>query len=627
MSSSDVARTPAPKAVRRRHVRLRGVAAAVVTTVAVVRVGGAQERPLDDEMRPALAQHGIPGASWAIAHRDRIETGAAGVRDVRTGAPLDTAHRVHVGSVTKTVIAVAVLRLVTLGRIDVDAPVRRYLPELPLDDPWERTHPVRVRHLLDHTAGLADARLWQVFTTRGDPDAPLADQLVRRGTRLRVRREPGTQFLYSNVGYTILGLLIERVTRERYERWIDREVLRPIGMTRSTMTWTSQVGRDRDTSLAMGHFEGGVPHPAYAIPMRPATQFTTTPADMGRFIRFLTSDGTVDGRVLVDGALLRAMGAATTTDAHSAGLTGGYGLGLVSRERWGRRWQCHLGNLGTFRAILCVDHAQREGFFVSYTSDPEALAWDRLDSLVAVRLGTGTEPVAAAAPLAVDAGAWPGWYRSPSRFQQFAYLDLVGAVAHAGWDGRTLRLAPLGGVARELVPVGGRLLRQAGRHGATHVLLGDGAARHISDGQRTFEATSLATLVAAWGSAAIGALAVLSLLVGGIARIARPRWRPALRHAPVRWAVASLGLCAAAPLLFLGQPFLAIGDATFASVSVAIVTTLLPVAVGVSLAGTFRHWRRLPRAWRRFDAVVLGGLAQWLAVLAWFGLVPFVSWW
>ena len=599
---------------------------AATVAVALASVAEAQDRTLADTMRAALAAHGVPGASWAIVHRDRVETGAAGVRDVRTGAPLDTAHRVHVGSVTKTVTAVAVLRLVTLGRIALDAPIRRYLPDLPLDDPWERTHPVRVRHLLDHTAGLADARLWQVFTTRGDPDAPLAEQLARGGMRLHVRRRPGTQFLYSNVGYAVLGLLIERVTNERYERWIDREVLRPLAMTRSTMTWTTQVGPRRDTSLAMGHFEGGIAQPAYAIPVRPATQFTTTPADMARFLRFLMSDGTVDGRVFIDGALLRAMGEATTTDARAAGLAGGYGLGLVTRERWGRRWFCHLGNIGTFRAILCIDRPRGEGFFASYTSDPEALPWDRLDSLVAARLGAHARPVAAEAPLAIDAGAWRGWYLSPSRFEQFAYLDLVGAPVHAAWDGRRLRLVPLAGTARDLVPVGGRLLRQVGRPGATHVLLGAGKARRITDGQRTLEPVSLVTLVTAWSSAAAGALSLVLLLVGGIARALRPEWRATLRDAPVRWVVASLGLCAVAPLLFVSQPFLAIGDATLASVAVAVTTALLPVAVVAALVGTIRRWHALSRGWRRVDVVALVALAQWLAVLAWFGLVPFASW-
>lgn len=589
----------------------------------------AQGAPLRDEMAAALRTHALPGASWVLVTPDTIETGAAGVRDRRTGAPMRADDRVHVGSVTKTITALAVLRLATLGRVDLDAPIRRYVADLPLENPWERTAPVRVRHLLDHTSGLADAHFWQVFTARGDPDAPLADQLVRPGQRLHVRRTPGSAFLYSNVGYAILGLLVERVTGERYERWVDRELLAPLGMTRSTMAFTTQVGTAADSSLVMGHFDGVTPQPAYAIPVRPASQFTTTPADMGRLLRFLMHDGTVDGRPFVDRALLEAMGTATTTDAARAGLSGGYALGLVTRERWGTRMQCHLGNIGTFRALLCLHRPAQRALFVAYNTDPEALPWDRVDSLLAARLQLPQEPPTPTATLAVDARAWRGWYLARPRFEQFAWLDLVGSPVRADWDGTRLRLAPLGGTARDLVPAGGRFLRATERRAATHVLLGDpadGETRRISDGQRTLEPVSFVRLVLAWASAVAGVLALVVLLVGGVVRLARARTRATLAAAPVRWTIAVLLLACVLPLLHATQPFLAIGDPTVANVATALVTALLALAIGAGIVGTIVRWSRLSPAWRRTDLVTLCAAGQWIVVLAWHGLVPLMLW-
>ncbi|MCU0635587.1 MAG: beta-lactamase family protein, partial [Gemmatimonadaceae bacterium] len=81
---------------------------------------GAQPDAVRAAMAAALASHGLPGASWALVHPDRVDSGAAGVRDRRTGAPMGAGDRVQVGSVTKTITAVAVLRLVTLGRIGLD---------------------------------------------------------------------------------------------------------------------------------------------------------------------------------------------------------------------------------------------------------------------------------------------------------------------------------------------------------------------------------------------------------------------------------------------------------------------------------------------------------------------------
>ncbi|MCU0633707.1 MAG: beta-lactamase family protein [Gemmatimonadaceae bacterium] len=483
-----------------------------------------------------------------------------------------------------------------------------------------------MRHLLDHTSGLADLHLWQLFTVRASPDDALRDHLVRPGQRLHARTRPGAQFLYSNVGYTLLGLLIEAATGERYEHWVDRNVLLPLGMTRSTMTFVSQEGVRADRTLAMGHFDGFTPQAAYAIPVRPAAQFTTTPSDMARLIRFLMSDGTVNGRVLVDRALLRAMGEASTTDAVRAGLAGGYGLGLVTRERWGSTGRCHLGNVGTFRAMLCVHRDQQRGVFVAYNSDPESLPWDAVDSLVVAALRLPAEAAVPVAPLSVDADAWRGWYLAQPRFEQFAYLDVLGSAVRASWDGQRFVLAPLGGMSRTLEPVGGRSLRLVGRRAATHVLLRAGDTLRITDGQRTLTRVPVAMLLAYWSSAAVGAVALLALLgVGGVRT-----WRAArsggVRREPLRWiAGAMLLLLASAPLHLL-QPALAIGDATTATVTTAFATGAVPIALAGSALSTMREWQRLTRVRRWCDALALLGAGQWVAVLAWWGLMPLVLW-
>ncbi|MCU0648713.1 MAG: beta-lactamase family protein [Gemmatimonadaceae bacterium] len=338
------------------------------------------QSPLAVAMDSALRTIGVPGATWALVRPDGVALGAAGVRDLVTGRPMHAADRVHVASVTKTVLATGALRLVTLGRLALDAPITRYLPALPIDNAWDATDPIRVRHLLDHTAGLDDARFWQVFTMRGDPDLPLRDALVHAGARVTVRQPPGTRFSYSNTGYLLLAMVVEAVTGERYEQWMDRELLAPLGMTRSTFHFVSQVGPARDTTLAMGHFEGGTRQTAYAIPARPSSQFTTTAADMATLARFLMSDGMRDGQPFVATELLRSMGRATTTDAARGGVPGGYGLGLVSRERWGVSGRCHLGNLGTFRSLFCLYPDVQRAFFWRTTAIPRVcrgIAWIR----------------------------------------------------------------------------------------------------------------------------------------------------------------------------------------------------------------------------------------------------------
>ena len=140
-------------------------------------------------------------------------------------------------------------------RVDLDVPVARYLPDVPVENRWEPESPLRVRHLLDHTGSLDDARMWQVFSLRANSDAPLLDGLTHPGGPLRLRYRPGERFSYSNTEYLLLGILIETVTGTRYERWLDAELLAPLGMTRSRFAFVTQTGPGADPTLALGHFD------------------------------------------------------------------------------------------------------------------------------------------------------------------------------------------------------------------------------------------------------------------------------------------------------------------------------------------------------------------------------------
>lgn len=598
----------------------------LATALGAVHLHAQAHDSLTARVARAIEGEGLVGATWSLVTATGVTVGAAGLRDLARRTPMRPHDRVQVGSVAKTFVATGVLRLVTEGRIDLDAPLAQYLPDLPIENPWAGIAPLRVRHLLDHTSGLDDVRLWQVFTLRGDPNAPLRAALAHPGQRLRLRYRPGARFSYSNSGYLIAAMLIEQVTGTRYEEWLERELLRPLGMTRSTFAFVSQVGRAADPTMAMGHFDGVAPYPSYAIRARPASQFTTTAADMAIFARFLMSDGRVDKRVLVDSLLLRAMAVPTTTEAVQAGLETGYGLGLVRRERWGITGKCHLGNLGTFRAALCMYPEHQRAFFVSINTDPEGADFDRVDSLLASALDVPRMTVAPAAAPGVDVAAWDGWYLvRPNRFAQFAYLDAIAGLTRIGWNGDALTLRPLQGPARVLRPVGGALFRLDERHAATHVLTRspDGVPL-VTDGQRTLERVPRWSVALSWLSAAGGLLALLYLLLVGSIRTVRAWCRRSLRTEALRWTTVVLIPLLLAPLLFLAQPLLAIGDPTPANLLLALVTGALPIALVLALVDHARGGPRTRAA--NLDTLALAGALQWCGVLAAWGLLPLMLW-
>ncbi|MEV0736325.1 serine hydrolase domain-containing protein [Streptomyces sp. NPDC050549] len=183
-------------------------------------------------LRAALA--GLPDADATAAlvrvgGTDGSWRGSAGVHDLESGAAADPDARFRAGSTTKVVTAATVLRLAAQGKVDLDTPVQRYLPGL-LTKAFE---PISVGQLLNHTSGIqagdgfGDAFEDQ-YAHRFDTLTPrqVVASAVAKGPEFR----PGTRQDYLNINYTILGLLIEKVTGHSYASEATRLVLRPAGM-------------------------------------------------------------------------------------------------------------------------------------------------------------------------------------------------------------------------------------------------------------------------------------------------------------------------------------------------------------------------------------------------------------
>lgn len=574
-------------------------------------------------MERTLREEKLVGAVWAVLTPGETATGAAGLKNARRGEPLTSASKVQIGSLTKTLIATGVLRLVMEGRLSLDTPVASLLPDLALHNLWAESHPLLLRHLLDHTSGLDDARLWQVFSLEARPDAPLSESLGRDPSLLRVRSRPGTRLSYSNLGYTLVGMVIEAVAGERYEAYLDAHLLRPLGMHSSSFQFISQTGPQADAQLAMGHFENGATQAAVASYLRPPGQFTTTAADMALFARFLMGDGEIDGVPFVDRQLLRAMGRPSTTEAAMAGLAAGYGLGLNRRDRHGVLGRCHVGTTVGYRANLCLFPEEQKAFFVSMNADIETADYERFDALLVRALAV--EPADPATPADPPPGiaAWEGIYALvPNRMESFGYLDLALNFATVRWDGAQLHLKPFQAADKSLTPTGGMFLRSHDRTTTSHVLLTSSDGRRvISDGFQTLEQVSRWRIVPLWASLAAGVAGLVYLVLAGLIRTVRRRLRPSdPLFVPF---LAAVALVLPVPF-FLGQSFLRLGDLTMASALLALVTAALPLAMVLGL------WRRVDRDMAGpgdvLEVTAEVAVLQWAVVLAYWGLLPLRLW-
>ncbi|MFD7294961.1 serine hydrolase domain-containing protein [Streptomyces sp. NPDC059897] len=176
----------------------------------------------DDDATAALVRVGGTGGSWH---------GAAGVRDTHSGAKALEHARFRAGSTTKVATAATVLRLAADGRVDLDAPVQRYLPGLFRGTAFQQ--PISVRQLLNHTSGIPAGDGWG--NSFADQYAHRFDVITPRQVAVSALAKtpsfaPGTRQQYLNINYTLLGLLVEKVTGDSYAQAATRLVLRPAGM-------------------------------------------------------------------------------------------------------------------------------------------------------------------------------------------------------------------------------------------------------------------------------------------------------------------------------------------------------------------------------------------------------------
>ena len=560
-----------------------------------------------------LRQQGLQGAVWTTLDKE----GAAGVSNARTGIAMRVDQRVHVGSIAKTMLAVGVLRLVTEGRLSLDAPVAGLLPGIRFDNDWESSDPVRVRHLLDHTAGLDDVRLWHVFSMRASADGPIAAAFPPGTGILRVRQRPGTRCSYSNLGYTLLGMVIEAVVGQPYEPYLDHALLAPLGMHDSTFSF---VTHESDSRLAMGHFEGGVTHPAIRSHVRPAGQFTTTAADMARLARFLMSDGRIAGKVFINAALLRQMGEPAGTEAARAGLRVGYGLGLRRVDRHGALAKCHGGSTVGFRAMLCLFPNTEQAFFIAMNADSETADYASFDAVL-TRSIMPAPPLSAPVPAPhFDSRPWEGWYvAAPNRFDRFRFIDTVFNPIHVSSDSQSITLSSLQSTAVTLHHVGGLLFRAPDKQIASHALATPHEAmRVLSTGTQSYEQVALWYLLLLWTSMVAGALGLAYIVVTPLLRTVMRRMSG--RDPLLAPFVGALALLLPIPF-FHRQSFLQLGDFTVASSLLATVTAALPLAM---LAGLYLSVRRPVTA--RTDAIAMLAVLQFSVVLASWGLLPMRLW-
>lgn len=258
---------------------------------------------LDRFVRLQMRRTGTPGVAVGILWRGRRYTEGYGVTNVDHPLAVTEDTLFQIGSTTKTFTATAIMRLIEQGKLDLDAPVRRYLPDLQLKDS-EATRKTTLRHLLTHTGGW----LGDFFENTGWGDDALST-VVQKMRTIKQLTPLGSVWAYNNAGFYIAGRIIEKVTKKTYEQAIQELILEPLGMDRSFF-FPEEVIHQR---FAVGHITTGT-RSRVATPWRltrssaPAGAIISTAGDQLKWAAFHMGDGRApNGKRLLRSSNIRMM--------------------------------------------------------------------------------------------------------------------------------------------------------------------------------------------------------------------------------------------------------------------------------------------------------------------------------
>ncbi|RLE30144.1 MAG: penicillin-binding protein, partial [Acidobacteria bacterium] len=268
-----------------------------------------------------LAKWGIPGLAIGVVHKGEMAAAGFGITNIDHPLPVTDETLFQIGSVTKTYVGTAIMRLVEMGKLDLDATVQTYLPDFKVSDETASTE-VTLRHLLTHTCGWVG----DFFHGTGDGDDALASYVADMAS-LEQLASLGETFSYNNAAFSLLGRVIEVITGTTFEEALDELVLKPLGLENSYLKPTDVMTH----RFVVGHEDEGDGHQV-ARPWelerssRPMGAIVCHIKDLLRYARFHLGDGSTD-----DG--IRILSRDSLTQMHSPQTT------LWGDEHWGLSWE------------------------------------------------------------------------------------------------------------------------------------------------------------------------------------------------------------------------------------------------------------------------------------------------
>ena len=596
---------------------------------------------LRQQLEKLLAETHTPGVSVAIVHRDGPEWIAGlGKADVASGRDTTAETLFRIGSVSKGFASLSILMLADQGKLSLDDPVHKLAPEVWFENRWEASDPVRVLHLLEHTTGWDDMHLRE--WAKDAPGSMGLREALDYDHHSRISRwRPGTRMAYCNSGPAVAAYIVEKLTDQRFEDFVEQNFFRPIGMKTATY-----FERAPGTATTLYHPDGKTPYRYQNLLFRPMGSINASANDMAAYLQFYLNRGAVNGKQIVPAAAIDRMEIPASTWAARDGMKAGYGLGNFWSVEDGFVYHGHDGGVAGGHTDMAYMPDYGVGYFFSINSENED-AFDRIGNSIRAYVTNKLQkpllpPMASLPPGAAE---YAGWYEPASpRTEFFHFVEQLAGISWVRFKDGKLLFTSLQGWNEVYLPVAGTQFRHVPKKdppepvATLELLTPNEEGRFIQAGM---EFTTMKR-IPAW--LAIGelvltvfvVLSIVSILAYGpfwiLGGLNKKRRCPAERGMRIWPLTAVLGLITSVGVIVVcagdfGDWIMRLGNLTGWSAVVFLAT----IAFAVASLGSAIAWWRAPaegvrRGVRRFSMIVTVALLIATAYLAYWGIIGVRTW-
>jgi CubicO group peptidase (beta-lactamase class C family) len=345
---------------------------------------------IDRYIEQQLKRLNVPGAAVAIVEGDQIVHQRGFGQTRPGGTPPSPQTPFFIGSLTKSFTALAVMQLVEAGKVDLNAPVQRYLPWFRVADP-QASAQMTVRQLLNQTSGLSSACGWAPLADF-DQSPGAGERQARALATLRLTHPVGSAFAYSNMNYNLLGLIVEAVSGESYAAYVQDHIFGPLDMRHSYTTRREAA----QNGLALGHrywfaYPVATPHLPLPRGSLASGQLISSTEDMSHYLIAQLNEGRYGGVQILSPAGVAEMhrpGVKFTM----MGVSEQYGMGWFIDDRDQVRIASHSGVVPDFFAYMAIVPGQKKGLVLLMNADHFLLS-----NLALLEVGTGAATLLAGA--------------------------------------------------------------------------------------------------------------------------------------------------------------------------------------------------------------------------------------